>query len=73
MRALLEKPLQLGAVLQTLSAMNPQDSGLALMFATHPALAERLDALDAAMGTRLKRYAGSAKESAEFERVTRRR
>jgi len=35
----------LPAVLQTLQAMNPQDSGLALMFKTHPAPAERLDAL----------------------------
>ena len=36
----------LPAVLQTLQGMNPQDSGLALMFKTHPAPAERLDALD---------------------------
>ena len=61
------------AVLQTLSAMNPQDSGLALLFATHPAPGERLDALDAAMGTRLERYAGTAKNSEEFQRVMRRK
>lgn len=36
----------LPAVLQTLQAMNPEDSGLALMFKTHPAPAERLDALE---------------------------
>jgi predicted Zn-dependent protease len=36
----------LPAVLQTLQAMNPQDSGLALMFKTHPAPAERLAALE---------------------------
>ena len=35
----------LPAVLQTLQAMNPQDSGLALMFKTHPAPGERLEAL----------------------------
>ena len=35
----------LPAVLQTLQAMNAQDSALALMFKTHPAPAERLDAL----------------------------
>lgn len=35
----------LPAVLQTLQAMNPEDSGLALMFKTHPAPAERLEAL----------------------------
>lgn len=36
----------LPAVLQTLQAMNAQDSGLALMFKTHPAPGERLGALD---------------------------
>ena len=39
-------PYGLPAVLQTLQAMNPADSGLALMFKTHPAPAERLDALE---------------------------
>ena len=66
-------PYGLPAVLQTLSAMNPQDSGLALLFATHPAPGVRLDALDAAMGTRLERYAGSTGGSQEFQRVTRRK
>jgi len=36
----------LPSVLQALQAMNPQDSGVALMFKTHPAPAERLDALE---------------------------
>ncbi len=63
-------PYGLPAVLQTLSAMNPQDSGLALLFATHPAPADRLDALDAAMGTRLDRFAPGARGSEEFLRVT---
>ena len=36
----------LPAVLQSLQAMNPEDSGLALMFKTHPAPAERLEALE---------------------------
>jgi predicted Zn-dependent protease len=36
----------LPSVLQTLQAMNPEDSGVALMFKTHPAPAERLDALE---------------------------
>jgi beta-barrel assembly-enhancing protease len=66
-------PYGLPAVLQTLSAMNPQDSGLALLFATHPAPVVRLDALDAAMGTRLDRYAGGTGGSQEFQRVTRRK
>ncbi len=38
-------PYGLPAVLQTLQAMNAKDSALALMFKTHPAPAERLDAL----------------------------
>ena len=38
-------PYGLPAVLQTLQAMNATDSALALMFKTHPAPAERLDAL----------------------------
>ena len=39
----------LPAVLQTLQAMNAQDSALALMFKTHPAPAERLDTLSEKM------------------------
>jgi predicted Zn-dependent protease len=42
-------PYGLPAVLQTLQGINPQDSGLALMFKTHPALADRLDLLDKLM------------------------
>jgi len=47
----------LPAVLQTLQAMNPADSGLALMFKTHPAPAERLGALEKMLPT-LDAYAG---------------
>ena len=47
----------LPAVLQTLQAMNAQDSGLALMFKTHPAPGERLDALGEKMQPTLDRYA----------------
>jgi predicted Zn-dependent protease len=39
-------PYGLPAVLQVLNGMNPQDSSLALLFKTHPALGERLDLLD---------------------------
>jgi len=42
-------PYGLPAILQTLQGINPQDSGLALMFKTHPALADRLDLLDRLM------------------------
>lgn len=42
-------PYGLPALLQTLQGINPQDSGLALMFKTHPALTARLDLLDKLM------------------------
>ncbi len=51
-------PFGLPAVLQTLQGMNPEDSGLALMFSTHPAPGARLDELERVMATRLDRYAG---------------
>lgn len=49
-------PYGLPAVLQTLQGINPQDSGLALMFKTHPALADRLDLLDKLMPGSLDRF-----------------
>jgi hypothetical protein len=42
----------LPAVLQTLESINPSDSSVALMFKTHPALADRLRLLDREMGDR---------------------
>ena len=48
----------LPAVLQTLQAMNPQDSAVAMMFKTHPAPGERLDALAGAMQPTLDEYSG---------------
>ena len=48
----------LPAVLQTLQAMNAQDSGVALMFKTHPATGERLSALGEKMQPTLDAYAG---------------
>src|SRR5690606_22482768 len=42
-------PYGLPAVLQTLDGMNSQDSGLALMFKTHPAPQKRLELLDGLM------------------------
>lgn len=42
-------PYGLPAVLQTLQGISPQDSGLALMFKTHPAFTDRLDLLDKLM------------------------
>ena len=56
----------LPAVLQTLQAMNPRDSGLALMFKTHPAPAERLDALGEKMQPTLEAYAGQPQLAERF-------
>lgn len=59
-------PFGLPAVLQTLQAMNAQDSTLALMFATHPAPDARLDALDKSMDTRLDAYVAQPQVEARF-------
>jgi len=59
----------LPAVLQTLQAMNAQDSGLALMFKTHPAPAERLDALDKMQPT-LDRHASQPQLAERFAAQT---
>jgi predicted Zn-dependent protease len=56
----------LPAVLQTLQAMNPQDSGLALMFKTHPPPAERLDALAEKMQPILDAHAGQPQLAPRF-------
>jgi len=61
----------LPAVLQTLQAMNPADSGLALMFKTHPAPAERLDAL-AKMQPTLDAYADLPQLAQRFTGAVRR-
>jgi predicted Zn-dependent protease len=56
----------LPAVLQTLQAMNPADSALALMFKTHPAPGERLDALSERMQPTLDAHAGQAQLAERF-------
>ena len=59
-------PFGLPAVLQTLQAMNPADSELALMFSTHPAPGTRLDELERTVSTRLDRYAGQPQVAERF-------
>jgi predicted Zn-dependent protease len=56
----------LPGVLQTLQAMNAQDSAVALMFKTHPAPGERLDALASHMQPTLDAYAGQAQLRERF-------
>jgi beta-barrel assembly-enhancing protease len=62
-------PFGLPAVLQTLQGMNPEDSGLALMFSTHPAPGARLDELERVMAARLDRFAGQAQLAERFSRT----
>ncbi|MGB0220734.1 MAG: M48 family metallopeptidase [Sinimarinibacterium flocculans] len=59
-------PFGLPSVLQTLQAMDAQDSTLALMFATHPRPDARLDALDKSMGTQLDGLGTLSQAEARF-------
>jgi predicted Zn-dependent protease len=56
----------LPTVLQALQAMNASDSALALMFKTHPAPGERLDALGKKMQPTLDAYADQAQLQSRF-------
>jgi len=60
----------LPAVLQTLQAMNAQDSALALMFKTHPSPAERLNALGETMQPTLDAHAAQPQLSERFAAET---
>ena len=62
-------PYGLPTVLQVLQRMNPEDSGLALMFKTHPAPGERLDALGR-METILEGYAAQPRLEERFASET---
>jgi predicted Zn-dependent protease len=63
----------LPSVLQTLQAMNAQDSALALMFKTHPAPGERLDMLGEKMQPVLDTYSGQPQLRDRFVKQTQRR
>ena len=60
----------LPAVLQTLQAMNAQDSALALMFKTHPSPTDRLAALSERMQPVLDSYASQPQLRARFAAET---
>lgn len=62
-------PYGLPAVLQTLQSLNAQDTKLALMFKTHPALADRLSLLDKLMSGRFDGFEGQPDLSARFMAV----
>ena len=56
----------LPSVLQTLQAMNAQDSGVALMFKTHPAPGDRLDQLSERMQPTLDAYSSQPNLAERF-------
>jgi predicted Zn-dependent protease len=62
-------PYGLPAVLQTLEAINPQDSNLALMFKTHPAPQKRLELLDGLMTGSMDRYASQPVMAERFQKI----
>jgi predicted Zn-dependent protease len=63
-------PYGLPAVLQTLETLNPKDTKLALMFKTHPALADRLTRLDQLMsGGAFDRFQDQPDLTARFDSV----
>ena len=64
-------PFGLPAVLQTLDSINANDSGVALMFKTHPTPAARLELLDRAMGTGMDAYSGVGKPNLRFGKIVR--
>jgi predicted Zn-dependent protease len=62
-------PYGLPAVLQTLQSLNAKDTKLALMFKTHPALADRLNLLDQLMTGRFDSYEGRPDLADRFKSV----
>lgn len=62
-------PYALVSVLQTLSAINPADGTVQLMFSTHPAPNDRLNKIDQVVGDKLERYANGAEETQRFHRL----
>lgn len=64
-------PYGLPAVLQTLQSLNPNDSNLALMFKTHPALGERLSRLDRLMTPAFEGKEGGPELVSRFDKEMR--
>lgn len=62
-------PYGLPAVLQTLQSLNAKDTKLALMFKTHPALADRLTLLDQLMTGRFDSFEGQPDLTSRFTAV----
>lgn len=64
-------PYGLPAVLQTLQAIKPQDSEVALMFKTHPSPSDRLDILETLLPAKLDAYASQPQLSDRFSSTLR--
>ncbi|MDO8925537.1 MAG: M48 family metallopeptidase [Sideroxyarcus sp.] len=62
-------PYGLPAVLQTLQAINPSDSDVALMFKTHPAMGDRLSRLDQEMTGRFDQFENQPDLAPRFMRT----
>ena len=62
-------PYALVGVLQTLDEINPADSSVALMFATHPSPSERLSKIDEVVGDKLDAYANGLDDTARFHSI----
>lgn len=62
-------PYGLPSVLQMLDTMNPGDSGLSLLFKTHPAPQKRLEQLDLSMGNTLDRFTGQEIGESRFMQI----
>lgn len=61
-------PYALVSVLQTIGSINPKDGAVALLFATHPSMNDRLESIDKNVGDKLERYAAGVDQTARFER-----
>lgn len=62
-------PYGLPAVLQTLQTLNPKDTRLALMFKTHPSLADRLNLLNREMAGHFERFEDQPDLNARFNSI----
>ncbi len=63
------EPFGMATVLQRLSAINPKDTKLTLMFNTHPDPDKRLQKLMEAVGTQLDAYAKQPRGKERFQKI----
>lgn len=63
------EPFGMATVLQRLSAINPKDTKLTLMFNTHPDPDKRLQKLMEAVGTQLDAYAKLPRGKERFQKI----